>query len=88
MLKTFYGYNLQLFQIGSSVYPWHAFKAWSNICELRPEAYPRVEHLRELLYDRLRPYSQTLARNKYLSLLRTIVNYERKKFYNFHTIIL
>ncbi len=56
---------------------------------LMPGAYPRVEHLLDVHLRKHRLYSQIHrtrlekpARDKRSSLLRTFVNYARKKFYN------
>ncbi len=45
MLKNFYGRNLQLLMISSSVSPGQTFQ---SLCA-RPGAYPRINHLKHAL---------------------------------------
>ncbi len=86
--KTFYVRNLRKFVISQSVCLWQAFTAQPNVCQ-KCGAYPsgapkRRSSLGQTLSITHKRYTrlESLARGKHSNLLRTFVNYGRKKFYN------
>jgi len=45
MLLTFYNHNVHMFVVSMSVCSWKACPALSNVCGVRPGAYPRASML-------------------------------------------
>ncbi len=86
--KTFYCCNLRIFVISQSGCPWQAFPALSNVCRKGQEPTQVKYILFVLLSGKLWPNPQIpdqagkTFKRQHSSLLRKLVNYGRKKFYN------
>jgi hypothetical protein len=84
---TFYGCKLRMFIISYSVCQMQAFPALTNICEMGAYSIEATFKCSTLGYasgltHKHQTRQERFAKDKHSSLLRTLVNYGHKTFYN------